>query len=76
MDIKRAITKREALEIVLKIDPETVVDDNWWGYFMTDMRKLIALLILFNCSDYQEFLDLYEGEIIDDLIEDLIINRV
>ena len=63
--------KRTALRRILEIDPDTVVDDVWWEYFIDDLDKLIALLVVFDCYDYKEFLDKHEGSTIEELINDL-----
>lgn len=55
------MNKLEAIEILLNVDPTTVIDDTWWDYFMEDPKEYNAMMLLSGLSSYKEILDKFEG---------------
>lgn len=55
------MNKLEAIEILLNVDPTTVIDDTWWDYFMEDPKEYNAMMLLSELKSYKEILDVYEG---------------
>lgn len=55
------MNKLEAIEILLNCSEDTVIDDNWWDYFMEDPSYYNAMICLSKMNSYKEILDKYEG---------------
>lgn len=55
------MNKLEAIALLLKCDPTTVIDDIWWDSFMYDPTFYDAMMLLSGLSSYKEILDTYEG---------------
>jgi hypothetical protein len=66
------MSKLEAIEVLLKCDPTTIIDDNWWDYFMFDPTYYNAMLVLSDYQSYKSILKVYEGYLIRDFICDCI----
>ena len=69
---KQTMDTIRALRILLNIEPNTVIDPNWWDYFMNDMTTLNALLEITKRNDYEDVLCEYEGFTVEELIENII----
>lgn len=63
-----------SLRVLLNVEPDKIIDSDWWGHFMEDMTTLKALLEITGCSSYRAILDEYEGMTVDELIETTIRN--
>lgn len=65
------ITKKEAVVRLLSIDQDTVIDENWFSYFI-EGDTLLCLFIITNLNSYKEILDIYEGWTIDELLNEIL----
>ena len=62
------MNKLEAIEILLNCSEDTVIDDNWWDYFMEDPKEYEAMLLLSEMNNYKSILDVYEGYLIREFL--------
>ena len=69
---KQTMDTIRALRILLNLEPNTVIDPNWWDHFMSDMTTLNALLEITGYNTYEDILVEYEGSTVEELIEDVI----
>jgi len=65
------MTLHKAFDILHNLDPSTVIDCNWYGYFIDDTQTLIALLTVSRIETYKDFLSKYEGYTIPEFLEDI-----
>jgi len=66
------MTKLEAIEVLLEWDTSTVIDDNWWDYFMEDPTYYNAMMVLTEMKSYKTILDKYEGFYIREFLCDVL----
>lgn len=67
MKLVGQMNKEEAIKILEKIDPSTVIDI-WWYKYITGRKILTALLSLSGYSTYKEFLEKFEGFSISEVL--------
>lgn len=65
------MTNLEAIVILEKIDHLTVIDGNWWGYFIDKMDTPNAIFRLTNLNDWQSVLGKYEGYTMFEFLEEI-----
>lgn len=61
-------SKQNAIARLKSLDQDTVIDDNWYEYFIWDTTTLLALLIATDSKTYADVLHDYEGWTIDGLL--------
>lgn len=62
------MNKLEAIDILLGVDTTTVIDENWWDYFMDDPKEYNAMMLLSGLESYKKLLDVYEGYLVREFL--------
>lgn len=60
--------KLKAIKILLNCSEDTVIDDNWWDYFMNDPKEYDAMILLSGLESYKKILDIYEGYLVREFL--------